>query len=431
MTTYPQQFLYMVNQYGNAVEIVNAARAMTNMDALRRSNVTAASMFTIPSTNAGCPALIFEPCTTVVTAPVTVTTTTWALADMSTGGAPWNDGSAEAGEAVGITITDWTGLDAANQGRATYGYGTAKGGAWFGPLSQASRIWKINVVILGVTERGCNYMFRWLEQQLWGCCGEEGTSAWFREYCPAQSALFDGLSRAEDVSLIEGLTWLDQPLEDGGCVIRAASFTLGVGDPCLYRNEGQSVTVSTILKSSAVALAPVLIGDRTIGAACGAWTSTGIDVSQVVTRPRYGASSAIVTISSSSDGPGFYLPDMRVIGHVDRAGVGTVTPCTNSVYSQVVLTGVPAGVIVEVDLARRTVRQKGGRDDYDWSDATGFVRRAAGARTKWASFPPCDAGAVTVEPFSKDQFVGIDASDLVANWSVNITEKFKYGCASC
>lgn len=422
MTTYPQHFMYMVDQFGNAQEVINGAR-------------TAANLLTWGSplikdilVNAGCAALALQPCVTTITAPVTVTTTSWTAADLSPTGSPWYDGSAESLEGLGLYVTDWTGLDGSHQSRAVSQYATSRGGAWFGPNTAANRVMKLNVNILGQTERGCNYIFRWLEQQLFGCCGGGGTTMWMREYCPDITTPSAGLARMENVALIQGITWESQPMEDSGCFLRTASFTLSAGDPCMYRDDG-TTTTGTVLKSTATALATTLMLDTTLGAPCGVWTGTGVAVTAAIPVPRYGASTAVVTIDSSNDQGPIYLPPMRIVGYVDRLGVGTTNPCLGTVVSQLLLVGIPAGVIVEIDMARKLIRQRGGRDDYEWVDATGYVKQYPGGGKKFASFSPCDAGAVTVEPFAMDYFHGTTANTYATSWDVTIVSATRFACA--
>lgn len=435
MPSYPQQFLYTINGLGSPSELINGARTMAN---LARA---ADPRFSDLNATCGCPALLLDPCRTTLNPPLGVTTTSWFALDTAITQAPWFvAGVGASSEAYGFYITEWTGLDGQHHARSTLQHVAGRGGAYYGALTSTGRTWKMNVRLFGATERGLDYLFHWLENQLLGCCSGDGSgSVWIREFCPTSAGVDpeEGMARADRVALLEGPTWEDSPVDDFSCVMRTVSFTLGVGDPCLYRPASSTEANATATVSAGTTLSstygvrgdgPAAYGQVGFSQApCGAFTGSGLDLTLILPRSGFGRMSGVVTISSPGEATGGALklmPAMRVIGHFDRAGVGQANPCMGTQRSLMILQGLLAGDVIEIDLGRRTIRRKGALNSGEWEDASYLVTQTFPLRL-WSGFDSCDVGSITVEPASLDQFQG---TTLVSAYTVNIKAQEHFGC---
>jgi hypothetical protein len=425
MVGYFQQFLYGTNEVGNPAEIINGARTLALLQANLSGNFNNVLAY------AGCRSLTLEPCTISLTPPTTVTTASWQPLSFAITAAPWYRADVPASsEAFGIIITDWTGLDGEHYARDEMSIGGGRGGAFYGPLGGGARVWKMNVVLHGSTDRGLNYLYRWLEQQLMGCC---------------PSAPLDqpeeGMAAGERVALIEGLKWEAPPIENG-CIMRAASFALGVGDPCLYRPVGTtSVTVDgedpqangQIVNGALGYPADGFVGGELLGSPCSAWNSsavdgTGLAATLVLPRATHGKMSAIVTFEFGGGTPGedYFVPAYRILGFADPAGVGTTDPCLGRLVSDLVITGALPNDVIEVDLGRRRIRHKGGLDSGAWTDASYLAYRSTPYRP-WPSFDQCDIGTIRVEPAYSSQFETYELV-MIHNWAITIQSQEHVGC---
>lgn len=206
----------------------------------------------------------------------------WYQANYQTpkGEAPWyNINFQESEEALGFWIEEWTGLDSSHVRRAAQQLGRRPGGASLGLLSSTERVMRFNVLLVGTSEMGLNYLFRWLDAALMSVCEPcKLNTALLRRYCPdlekmaisteipeglltedddvlsnqgsipvvPVEALEASLARLKRVALVEGLTWEAPPVERGGCWLRRVSFTLAAGDPCMYSEDFPVVQNQTI-----------------------------------------------------------------------------------------------------------------------------------------------------------------------------------------
>lgn len=421
-------FLYYTDARGNAVEIINSARTAANL----RS--AGCGTFSNVLDSAGCDALNYQPCTRD---PLTGETDSWELADFSIEGAPWypNPGAAPArveaaSEAYGFYITEWTGLDGAHQKRSVSPLG--RGGAFFGQQSAAHRTMKLNVMLVGESERGLTYLFRWLEEAILQCCRScsEGQQLWFRETCPddASNVGTEGLGRLNRVALLEGLTWENQPTEDSGCSIRMASFTLGAGDPCIYSaGEGLgSLARSTagVTKSTSATVAPC----GPLGASTRALWALAGDFESLP-----GRQSAVVRISSDAAprSPGVLkpLPDLRISGYADL--YGTFDPCSAAKIGEIVITGRnTSGLMIEVDIAARRVRYRTFNGLDEWQDGSKFIApRVAGGPKRWWTWEDCPAPFIVIEPVYVGLLNSVEGlADPADNWTVSVDSLYRYGC---
>lgn len=204
----------------NTHEIINGARTLEH---LRNSSQSCGSIQVV---NDDCPVLYLDPCDYT---PVTFTTP-----DDPTNPAPWWDGVAGSptSKAYGFLIDEWTGLDGAHMSRDATP--VRRKGSVFGSLGQAHRVWKMNVSLFAADQVALEALFRWLEDALISCC-QTGVTAWVRTVCPEGYDDDEGLVHVVDLQILEGLQWEGEAVNDLSCKVRRVSFTLGVGDPCLYR----------------------------------------------------------------------------------------------------------------------------------------------------------------------------------------------------
>lgn len=447
MASFPQQFLYTVDGFGCPAEIINGARTIAN---LRASNDP---RWQDLRTDCGCPSLLLNPVTTTFTPPVGVSTSIWTPLDTHIQQAPWFvPGVGASSEAYGFMITEWSGLDGAHHVRSSVDAVSGRGGSYFGPLTSKGRVWKLNVQLFAATERGLDYLFHWLENQLMGCCRSDGSgSLWIREFCPTSDGTGntnneEGMARADRVALIEGPTWETPPIDEFACVLRSASFSLGIGDPCLYRPQPVDEVVGTGLTATAAAsaFAAVATTDGFTGpgslstiyteAPCNLFTTSQVNLT--MPRASYGRMAAVVVITSPAEvlsgGGNAVVPDLRVICHYDRAGLGTGSPCANTRSSAMILSGMLAGEQVRIDIGRRQILRRGALNGAEWEDASYLIVPQPPLRP-WASFDPVYLGEVTVEPACGSQFLDsatgvIATTGLVSQWTVDITCQEHFGC---
>jgi len=425
MTFYGQQFLYVADVLGAPTELINGARTS------RRMISQAGLPFTNPTPNGGCDVLTLEPCTTTVSGGTTLVRTSWAAVDFAVTAAPWYKAAVPASsEAVGFFIEEWTGLDGSHRARAITPVGWQRGGARIGQLSHAHRVMKLNVLLHASSERGLNYLFRWLEQQLIDCCtpGGAARTIWYRESCPLMSAPEEGLIQINNVGLIDGPTWESQPTDRSGCYVRRCSFTLAAGDPCLYANDVDVTSGNSDI--SGVSLSAL----QTV-ANSGVWAGTNRRISAQMPAAKVGRVAPIVTISSTLEvrtgGVRKPLPDLRITGYLDPAGDG-LNPSVDYPIAEMVIAGsASSGLVIEANFATRMVRYRDPNADNQWYDGSRFIAtaRSGAIGKRWISFDSCQSGWVVVEP----QFVGLastyDASaDPVSGWSVDVNAVEFQGC---
>lgn len=227
-------WVYAQDAQGNPVEIINHARTLAY---LRRVGIPGL-VTTIFDDDAGCAGLAYNPYweegdPSVPWQPYTFLTP-------STGDtAPWYDGTAASGEALGCWVEEWTGLDGSHHTRPVTQRGLRPGGAWIGSQYHKERVMKVNMLLFASTERGMRHLFRWFESTLLNARDYSGLMNWWlREHCPtattSPSALEEGLMLVRGVALLEGPTFEADPMSDARCVVRRVSFTVAVSDPCLY-----------------------------------------------------------------------------------------------------------------------------------------------------------------------------------------------------
>lgn len=348
----------------------------------------------------------------------------WSAADFSAAAAPWYDGSTAASEALGFWIEEWTGLDGAHHTRSSTPTGQNRGGSRFGAQSNNQRVMKLNVLLHGTTERGLEYLFRWLEQTLVDACDPCGDrSAWWREFCPSNPVTNpeEGYVRAEKIALIEGPTWESAPARDSGCYLRRVSFALAAGDPCLYREPG--------LLTSNVSTTVGATGSTAQVSTCGTFYSSSMRTMARLVNPSYGRAAPVVLITSPFEGL-VGVPALRIAGYSDS--FGTFDPCRSQLLGELILEGAnTSGLDIEVDMAERRVRTRNRYAGTDWEDGSRLIGPAlsTGVR-RWWSADGCTNAFVVVEPV----YVGLASnryvSDaVVSQWTVNIYNGVRFGCS--
>lgn len=357
---------------------------------------------------------------------------TWQPLTLGGNTNPWDDGSAAADEAMGFYIEEWTGLDGGHHQRATVAVGADRGGARFGPQTARERVMKLNVLLIGTTDRSLAFLFRWLESQLLSCCGACGTRTVFlRDFCepispvPTDAELERGWARVERVALVDGPTWEAEPAKDVGCYIRRVSFTLAAGDPCMYAEPTATTTsTSDIAGVGLLALASE--------AACNTWLSTNRRVSASVAGPTYGAVAPRITITSplevDASGNPKSLPDLKIFG-VNLAS-GQCDPCRQARIGELIISPYrAAGMEIEIDMAARTVMYRSLSTGLGWQDGSRFLARQTRPQRRWWSFGSCAGGCVYVEPVHVgllNSFAG--TADPVSSWTVKIEAVPRWGC---
>lgn len=362
--------------------------------------------------------------------------------DLTSTANPWyNASSAASQEAYGLLIEEWTGLDGAHHKRSSYQTGQRQGGAYFGPGTADMRTMKMNVLLHGSTERGLNYLFRWLEQQLLNCCTSNcGTrQLWLRQFCPTNPASdpTEGVLRAERIVLLEGLQWEAPPVQDSACFLRRASFTLAAGDPCLY---DETIIASPPMRSTIAGVTITPTATASVMASCATWAGTNRRAQADIPTPEYGQAAPVVTITSPMS---VYLtagvptratlPVMRITCYSDPNGTGD--PCRAFKMGELIIEGVQmAGLTLRIDMAQRRVTFDDPTAGLFNRDGSGFIGvNVAPGLSRWPAFDPCTSGFVVVEPayatLDTVQSVGVTSGlRLVSEWTTTIGSAARVSC---
>lgn len=394
--TYHHGWLYLTNALGDPVEIFNHARTVAYLN-----NVGLPGFSVTAYVDEVCPAYSYAPC---VVDDETGDVTEWVPLTYTTPSdtanpAPWFDGvsGSASSEGLGFLVSEWTGLDEEHLTRSSAQIGARPGGMRFGPLMSKGRTWKLNVALFASSERGMVWLYRWLAETLAQCCQPcEGMEAWIRLTCP-DSDPEDDVVKATNLELLEGPTWNDPPIEDAGCYIREVSFTIGVGDPCLYSPEA-SVATGLSLDPTAIIASRTDIFPRdplSVKAVCRPDVDAfGGSERLVVAIPpvNQGQVAPIVRIRTAVDGG---CPELRIRGLEDLTGVGP-DPNMTRVRGEICTTRLPAASELWIDFGRRQVlyqaRGQGGMAVPGWA----LVDLNAPAKSRWFSFT-CFDGYLVIE----------------------------------
>lgn len=451
MTSYHNGFLYLSDGFGNPVELINHARTAHNLTAAAHAS------FGHVLDSGGCEALEFHPCDMFPDGSVVE----WSAVDMLVN--PWGNAGAAA-EGLGFYIQEWTGIDGAHHARSSSPVGGGHGGARFGPMSHRQRVMALNVVLVGTTERGLNHLFRWLESALLttgasGCLG----SMWLRDVCPdglSDAELEVGLLRADEVTLVDGPAWISPPVEDAGCFLRAVSFTLVAGSPCLFAVPASSSTTTVTAPALSASAVPAYF------AACNEWSGSVTQVSAAVVAPDFGLTSPLVKFSSPLEVDGSTMdrkvvPAYRIFASVDDENLGEVlleegggellaetgwslltetevpgvlNPCTQRRLGLVIVQNLPSGYELVVDCSDGTAQARDLHGDRQWYDGAQFIANnfdistGYGGRRSVSLPAQCADGWFVVEPaFGGSFYLGLDVAS-VSTWTITLQAVTRVGC---
>lgn len=306
--------------------------------------------------------------------------------------APWWDGvtNSPSSHGYGFWIEEWTGLDSAHVTRNVAPRSSRTGGANLGSLFAGPRVWKMNVLVVGGSAAALEEMFRWLEQTLMDCCDPcGGGDMLLRTVCPPDGDPDFGVYRVKAAALTEGVSWVDPPIESLGCYLRRVSFTITVGDPCLYACASNCADQESIPGiTSCVPLATWLGCNVT----CADYAAYRLCCP--VPAAVRGVTSPVVTMFNDSLDNS---PPMRIYGMLDPLSQGC-DPCSLAVCQDIQTLAIPPGGTLVVDSSQRRVLYSHPSDTAGlFIDGTPFLDPVPGKAPTFLSIQ-CDAGWVAVEP---------------------------------
>lgn len=321
-------------------------------------------------------ALLVDPCTG--------TTQNFTTPDSLLYPAPWySSPHPQSARAWGFWIEEWTGLGSGNITRDVRS--RLPRGSSFGTMQQPAKTWKLNVLLFGADGAALEWLFRWLEAQLMDCCDAAG-GLWLRTSVPESGDVDNGLVGVSDVRLIEGLEWIEPPSDDMAGVLRRATFTLGIGDPCYYSMPESLVETSGF---AAVDTCTSTLKEMLGSGSCGDIRSDWKVCAAVGALP-YGSTAPVVTLTNS--GP-LWSPPVTVGASADPLGKG----CSADVLAllgSVTIVGVPPKTTVTVDCARRRVLTCTGLYS-GWTDSPELLDGTSSIT--WPAVGDC-AGLAWVQP---------------------------------
>ena len=452
----PHGWLYLTDAEGNPVELINHARtiAYLNNPALGLGQ----SLQFVRQAGDGCAAYRANP-----------RSTSWAnlnLLTPSTGDtAPWYSASApSSADGLGFWIEEWSGLDGRHHVRSAVDKGQRPGGGYYGPISHQARVWKLNVLLFARTEAGMRHLFRWLEGALLQACDQGGSNTvWVREICPTGVDVEEGLAQAREVVLLEGPTLEADPIPDARCVIKRASFTLGIGDPCLYGVPRQvtseantwsyGFTIETTLPDSRAAawaslLAPCARPQSLFGGSPVTFTpalpwATPSPRVLITSDAVYDTGSTTANLRRTVPPLSIYVTTDRTATHVlpYQQGVVDDVACDADLVARVDLTEFPSGAELEVDFATRQVRYRdkvAGGPLAPWENGWAFVADRALFAYRWNIPQGCPGNSyVTVRPTYTARIVGAQpdyptpdggTATWTTAWTTTVSVIDRYGC---
>jgi hypothetical protein len=233
--TYHHGWLMIGEENGNYAELFNHARTAAYLQS--SSTLGGTTVYGVLS-DGGCEGYTWMPPTTDGG-----TGGVWfqqTYTNPVSDGAPWyNSTFPESGEALGFWITEWTGLDSGHIKREISPVGAYRGGGQFGATYSMAREMGFEVILLAESEAAMDYLYRWLDSTLSSVCYSCQTdSILIRRICPEGTVTAgtadEGVVELRQVGMTSGLVWGSPPVEQAGCFIRRANFTLAALDPCMY-----------------------------------------------------------------------------------------------------------------------------------------------------------------------------------------------------
>jgi len=391
--THHMQWLYTTSDTGTC-EIFNGERLLANL-----RHTDACGIFTVSGTDCKWSNGIF-PLMLDVGSLDGNGVNDWPYLDF-TGGvtdlsnpAPWWDGvnGSPSSRGYGFWIEEWTGLDSAHVTRAVSQRAGRLGGANFGPLTSGSRVWKMNVILVGADGGALEAMFRWLETTLFDCCNAcGGEEMLIRTSCPPQSEPAVDVYRARGAALIEGLTWEEPPIERLGCLMRRVSFTIGVADPCLY-----ACAESCVNQQPFDFLAPCVPIHLWIGCNVTCAEMEPYRICCPIDAASQGLTSPVVTLENEGTLP---TSAVRIYGMTDPLNIGC-DPCSLVVQQNIVTHPIPPGSALRIDSSQRKVLFRSPDTGQEWVDGTAFLNPEPGFAPSFLSLAGGLPGWVAVEPVS-------------------------------
>jgi hypothetical protein len=312
-------------------------------------------------------------------------------------GAPWyNSRFPESGQFLGFHIEEWTGLDDRHVSRNVERTGRPGGGGTLGVLGAAERVMKLNVVLIGQSERAVEYGYRWLATTLENVCSTCSTdSVFIRRFCPSYGLedLWNGVVELREVGLVEAPQWETDFGKSETCYVRRMSFTLAAGDPCMYmpgtsETIDSNATVSTCL--SALALGA---GKQDCRPSCNELPSACRSVFTFEVNPL-GAAAPVLTLTNDDDDA--VIP-LRILCYADPVGVGvSPNPCGLPLLGELYTRPLPPWSTLVWDVAGRRVRYKDhstGVLDSGWA----YIDPNDPPNSRFFALP-CGTAHVVIEP---------------------------------
>lgn len=398
--SYHHQWLYLQDESG-AYEVFNGARTasylanpdLTAPGALRVSNVLDMG---------GCDAYAYAPlCLDPEDPEAPPSWQAISREDPAYDPAPWfSTAYDESADVLGFWVEEWTGLDSGHSSRTSTRVGRPGGGTQLGPLGSNERVMKLNVLVLGLSDRALEYAFHWLSNRLGNVCASCATSSvLLRRFCPDTPSenLWTGVSELRKVGLLEDLKWESAPVENAGCFIRRLSFTLSASDPCLYSpSSAPTVTTSNGTMATCLSALDLEPGKAFCRPMCfdlppSCRTSFTFSVPETI-----GGIAPILSINNEHDAP---VPPLRVICYSDPHDDGVApNPCGLDILGEIYTRVIPPWTEIVWDVTARTIL-------YANATAADF---AGGMRYMDAVDPPhdrffvlpCGTAHIVVEPAS-------------------------------
>ena len=330
--------------------------------------------------------------------------------------APWySDLYPESADAYGFWIEDWTGLDDAHIVRPVTSMGVPWGGGQLGSIRSNERVMKLNVILLGRNEPAVEYLFRWLATTLSSVCSScEVNSMLLRRICPTNGDLWQGVSRLDQVGLVEGVKWETDPTTQSMCSVRRLSFGLTAGDPCFYVDDTDEVTPDTVADIDTCLGASTTAVDRSpCRPICNELASS---CRTVFTFEHESLGTAAPVVRLYNDNDEHSLP-VRLICYADPSEVGvSLNPCGLPRLGEVYVTALPPYATLVWDVIGRKVSY---HDQTTGGFVPGWAFVSANDRPLRRFFVlPCSQAHVVMEPAS------LCLEETVDGWSDGTREYF-------
>ncbi len=396
------QFLYFIDEEEEMCEFLNGERLLAHLRNVSPGCGTFNVTDEICQWSDSTRPLMLNPCSSPQWEPWG-TFTTPSASSASEVPAPWWDGvpNSPSSRALGIWVEEWTGMDGAHHKRNTGNRSGRRGGGSFGAVFSGFRTWKLNVVLVGQDEPSLEDLFRWMESTLLDYCDPcGGADAFVRTACPPEDDPGFGLWRYRGIALLEGPTWEDDPVPDLACVLRRASFTLGVSDPCMY-----GCPTTCIEEDSFPFVGSCVPWRFWVGCDLSCEDLAPYRLCCPVTGVSRGIVAPIVTIHNS--GAEDSIPT-RIYGMADPLNLGC-DPCLLDVCQDIRVRSLPAGSTLLVDAAQRRILYKDVSTNQTWVDGTPFIDLDPGRAPNYLALT-CFNGWVAIEPTA---FCPGEVDDLV------------------